>query len=207
MTDAPATKRRLDLRELGVARAYFFMISAIIPRPIAWVTSRGRDGSTNLAPFSFFQGVCAAPPTLMISISSAKRDGDTKDTLRNVRETGEFVVNMVSGELAEPMVASSAELGYGESEIDANALETFRAETVDVPALVASPVNMECRVSKEVPVGDCVAVFGEIELVHVREDVLDERGSVDPERVRAWGRLGGSLYEPFGEAVRIKRPS
>lgn len=199
----PVARTRIDLSALGAAKAYFFMISAIVPRPIAWVSTRGADGSTNLAPFSFFQGVCAAPPTIMIAIQSKKRSGETKDTLRNVRETGEFVVNIVPEDLGKPMVASSAEHAYGESEIDLCALTTFASERVSAPCVAESPVNFECRVMQEVAIGACVAVFGEIVLVHAREDVLDARGVVDPEKIKPWARLGGSLYMPYGGSVRL----
>ncbi len=196
-------RRTIDLADLGSARAYFFMISAIVPRPIAWISTRGADGSTNLAPFSFFQGVCAAPPTIMVAIQSRKKNGEIKDTLRNLRETGELVVNVVAHELGETMVGTSAEHAYGESEIDLARLATFPGERVQVPCLLDSPVNMECRVSQEVAIGGCVAVFAEILLVHAREDVLDARGVVDAEKLRPWARLGGSLYLPFSRAVRL----
>ena len=200
-------RRVIDLDALGTAKAYFFMISAIVPRPIAWVTTRGRDGSTNLAPFSFFQGVCAAPPTLMISISSGKRSGEPKDTLANIRETGEFVVNVLPHELVDPMVASSAERPYGDSEIEAEGLETFPADLVAPPCLAGSPINMECRLHQEVPIGQCVAVFGRIVRVHAREDVLDARDTVDPDKLRPWARMGGAFYQPYGGVVRKNRPT
>jgi len=204
---APETRRtRIDLAELGPSKAYYFMISAIVPRPIAWVSTRGRDGSTNLAPFSFFQGVCADPPTLMVSIASRKRSGETKDTLRNVRETGELVVNIVAEPLIDSVVASAEERPHGDSEIDALSLGTFDAERVGAPCLAASPVNLECRLTQEVQVGSCSALFCEILLAHVAPDLLDERGTIDPEKLRPWARLGGSLYLPYGRAVRIRRP-
>jgi flavin reductase (DIM6/NTAB) family NADH-FMN oxidoreductase RutF len=204
MTDDRAGRRTLDLREMAPAKAYFFLISSIVPRPIAWVSTIGSDGSTNLAPFSFFQGICASPPTLMVSIASRKRSGELKDTLRNVRDTGELVVNVVAEPLSQPMVGSSEERAYGESEIDVEGLSTFPAERVAAPCVAESPVNMECRLSKEVQIGGCAAVFAEIVLVHVREELLDERGTIDPDRLRPWARLGGSLYLPYSGSVRLR---
>ncbi len=190
-------RRRIDLRALGPARGYYFLISAIVPRPIAWVTTRSADGVTNLAPFSFFQGVCADPPTLLLSIMRHKNSGEMKDTLHNIETTGEFVVNLVGEESLLPMVQSSAELPHGVSEIDAGGLSTFPAELVSPPCLADSPVNIECRLQQQVPVGVATVILGEILLVHAREDVLDERGSVDPAKLRPVARLGGSRYVLF----------
>lgn len=204
MNAQDAMRRRIDLKELGASKAYFFMISAVVPRPIAWVSSRGADGTDNLAPFSFFQGVCPDPPTLMLSISQSKRSGETKDTLRNVRETGGFVVNVVPEPMGKAMVSSSEELSYETSEIERAGLATFPAETVDALCLADSPVNMECRLSREIEIGRCSVVFGEIQLVHAHEAILDERDVVDPDKLRPWSRLGGSLYMPYGGATRLK---
>ena len=99
----------LDFASLPPREAYRWMIGTILPRPIAWVSTVAADGRTNLAPFSFFQGITANPPTLMF-VPVNKRDGTPKDTLRNLREVPEFVVNLVSFELAEKMNATAAEL-------------------------------------------------------------------------------------------------
>ncbi|MDQ7005692.1 MAG: flavin reductase family protein [Acidobacteriota bacterium] len=205
MTDTSRVK--IDPARLTPAQNYFFLISAIVPRPIAWISTRSPEGSTNLAPFSFFQGVAADPPTLMVSIARTKKSGETKDTLANIQATGEFVVNMVPGELAGPMEASADELPAGESEIDRAGLATFSAERVSAPCLADSPVNLECRLSREVAIGSCVAVFGEVLLAHVREDLLDERGTIDPDRLAPLARLGGSLYLPYGKAIRLRPAS
>ena len=205
MSASPPSRHRIDLSRLDPAKTYHLMISAIVPRPIAWVSTRAADGRTNLAPFSFFQGVCAEPPILMLSIAAHKRSGETKDTLRIVRETGELVVNVVAAPLIESAVASAEERAYGDSEIDALGLETFPAERVSAPCVSASPVNLECRLEREVAVGNCSALFCEILLAHVAPEVMDERGTIDPERLRPWGRLGGSYYMPFERAVRVPR--
>lgn len=200
-------RRLIDLRELGPARGYYFLISAIIPRPIAWVTTRARDGSTNLAPFSFFQGVCADPPTLMLSIMRHKGFGEPKDTLSNIEATGEFVVNLVSEPSLEAMNQSSAELPAGVSEIEAGSLATFPAERVSPPCL-ADSVNFECRLLQTAPIGSNVVVFGDILVAHAREDCLDERNVVDPNKLRPVARLGASRFLVFDPAsVRtLKRP-
>src|SRR5438034_8809117 len=107
----------LDFTQLPVRDAYQWMIRTILPRPIAWVSTISVDGKTNLAPFSFFQGVTANPPTLMF-VPVNTRDGTKKDTVRNIEAVPEFVVNLVPFALAEQMNASSATLPYGESEFE-----------------------------------------------------------------------------------------
>ncbi|MDH3284116.1 MAG: flavin reductase family protein [Acidobacteriota bacterium] len=206
MSVPSARKLVIDLETVSAARRYHFMISAIVPRPIAWVSTRGVDGTTNLAPFSFFQGVCSDPPTLMISFATQKKSGERKDTLANIEATREFVVNLVSEDLLDPMILSSAELERGASEIEAARLATFPGEQIEAPCLVASPVNLECRLLRTVPVGSCVAVFGRILLAHARSDILGERGTIDPDRLRPVARLGGSLYALYGGAISKKRP-
>ena len=196
----------IDLAERDVAGKYHFLVSAIVPRPIAWVATRGRDGSTNLAPFSYFQGVCSDPPTLSISIARTKRSGERKDTLRNIEETGEFVVHVIDESLLEPMVASAEELPAGASEIERLDLEIVPGERVAAPVLVGAPLAFECRRTHQVSVGRCELVIGEILLVHAREDVLDARGNVDPERLRPLGRLGGRLFVPWTPGRTVEHP-
>ena len=196
----------VDLSELSTSNRYRFMISAIVPRPIAWVTSTDRDGATNLAPFSFFQGVSADPPTLMISVAASKRSGERKDTLGNIEQTGEFVVNVVNEELLDPMILSSVEYGAATSEIEVTGLETFPSRHVTPPCLAASPVNMECRLLQRVDLGGCVVLFGEILLAHVLAGHLDEKGHVDPDRLRPVARLGGSRYALYGRSVSKTPP-
>src|SRR5436309_9823828 len=107
----------LDFTQLPPREAYNWMINVITPRPIAWVSTVSAEGKTNLAPFSFFQGVTASPPTLMFVPVNA-RDGTKKDTVRNIEQVPEFVVNLVNYELAEKMNATAAQLPYGESEFE-----------------------------------------------------------------------------------------
>ncbi len=191
----------VDLSDLSTSERYKFLISAIVPRPIAWVTSTSAEGALNLAPFSFFQGVSADPPTLMLSVATSKRSGERKDTLGNVEQTGEFVVNVVNEELLDPMVLSSVEYGAATSEIEVAGLETFPSRHVTPPCLADSPVNMECRLIRTVELGGCVVLFGEILVAHVRRDHLDEKGRVDADRLRPVARLGGAKYALYGRSV------
>src|SRR6202142_3728861 len=130
---------RLDFASLAPRDAYQWMISTILPRPIAWVSTISPDGRTNLAPFSFFQGVTANPPTLMF-VPVNTREGTKKDTVRNIELLPEFVVNLVPFALAEQMNNCAALLPYGESEFSAFGITAAPSERVRPPRVAASPV-------------------------------------------------------------------
>lgn len=206
MSDETPHKKLIDFSSMDSTQRYFFLISTVVPRPIAWISTCNEKGETNLAPFSFFQGVDANPPTIMVSLFRTKNSGDPKDTLTNIEQTEQFVVNLVPERLAEPMIATSAEFPAGTSEFDEANMTPVPSSLVKPPRVDESPVNLECRVRATVPLGSCVVVFGEILLAHVDEDLLDERGVIDPDRLRPLSRLGGSLYETYGGSVRIARP-
>src|SRR5690349_8211016 len=138
---------RIDPAEIGLPALYQWMINTITPRPIAWVSSISADGVTNLAPFSFFQGVCASPPTLLFSVANNRR-GEKKDTIRNIEAVPEFVVNVVSYELREQMNRSSALLAYGESEFDFAGVTAAPSELVGPPRVAQAPVSFECRLHR-----------------------------------------------------------
>src|SRR3954463_13260525 len=123
---------RIDFSAIPARQVYQWMIHTILPRPIAWVSTVSADGRTNLAPFSFFQGVSSAPPALMFVPVNA-RDGTKKDTVRNIEAVPEFVVNLVSFALSEKMNHTSASLPYGESEFSAYDLASTPSEYVRPP--------------------------------------------------------------------------
>src|SRR5450432_2423139 len=133
----------LDFTTLAPRDAYAVMIAAITPRPIAWVSTISADGRTNLAPFSFFQGITANPPTLMF-VPVNTRDGAKKDTLRNIEQVPEFVVNLVPYGLAERMNATAALLPYGESEFEKFGIAAAPGERIRAPRVAAAPVSFEC---------------------------------------------------------------
>src|SRR3954462_7983318 len=143
----------LDFSQLHPRDAYGWMISKILPRPIAWVSTISVDGKTNLAPFSFFQGVCANPPTLMF-VPVNTRDGAKKDTVRNLEQVPEFVVNLVPFALAEKMNACSALLPYGESEFEKFGIASTPSEKVRPPRVADAPVAFECTLDRFVNFGE-----------------------------------------------------
>src|SRR5471030_992749 len=200
---------QLDLTTLAPRDAYALMIAAITPRPIAWVSTISADGKTNLAPFSFFNGVTARPPTLMFSpVNHA--DGRKKDTVSNIEAVPEFVVNLVPFALAEPMNACAALLPYGESEFEAFGIAAVPSERVRPPRVAAAPVAFECALDRFVHIGKgplaANVVFGRILLAHVADAVLGPNGKIDQAKLDTIGRLSGEDYCRTRETFTIKRP-
>lgn len=199
-------RRTISLEPRHGFSVYHLMTSLVVPRPIAWVSTISPSGQTNLAPFSYFQAISSEPPILMLSIGTTKsRRAERKDTLANIEQTGVFVINLVPEQLAEVMNRSALELPAGVSEIEMIGLTTFPSQRIAAPCIVESPVNIECRLERTIPIGDATVVFGEMLVVHAREELLNERGLVDAEKLRPLARLGESWYEPYRERIRIER--
>ena len=193
----PSDFRTIALAQLPTNEVYGWMIRAIAPRPIAWVSTCDAEGHSNLAPFSYFNGVCSAPPTLAVSVAN-RADGSKKDTLRNIEATGEFVVNIVPYALADPMVQSSVEYPPEVSEFAVTGLAELPSQQVRPPRVAAAPIQLECRLDQIVRVGDGPSagnlILGRILLLHVQEQVLDDRGKIDHGQVDSIGRMGGLEY-------------
>lgn len=200
----------LDFEKLPPRDAYALMISAITPRPIAWVSTVNAAGQTNLAPFSFFQGVCASPPTLLFS-GANDRTGKKKDTVLNVEQVPEFVVNIVPHALAGPMNLTATPLPHGESEFARFDIPTAPSSKVRPPRVAAAPVAFECTLDRIVRVGDgplgANVVFGRIVCAHVDESVLGPDRQIDPAKLDTIGRMGGDYYVRTRELFTIARPA
>jgi len=196
----------IDPSKLTARERYKWMIASIVPRPIAFVSTVSPDGDVNLAPFSYFCGIASTPPVLAISVGP-RRNGERKDTLRNVESTGEMVVSLVTEELAQPMVLTSGEWPEGRNEFEIAGLSPAPSDLVRPPRVAESPLAIECRVLQRVPVGDDPSwiVLGEVLRIHVRDDVLTN-GMPDPKKLRPLARLGGDLYAHLGEILEIPRP-
>ena len=177
----------LDLLTTHADRAYAILAGLVTPRPIAWVTTLNEDGSVNAAPFSFFN-VFGANPPLVIFAPGDRDDGSPKDTARNCRRTGEFVVNLVDEPLAQVMNRTSATLPYGVSETDREALETAPSSVVAPPRIAAAPAALECKVHSMEQIGENRLVLGIVHRVQVREEFFD----TDTLRIR------GDLFHPIG---------
>ena len=193
----------LDPATVSATELYRFLTCAVVPRPIAWVSTRAADGTPNLAPFSYFTLLSSTPPLLGFAVRD--REGDPKDTVRNIRETGDFVVNMVSEPLLQAMVVCSGDWPRATSEFGPAGLTPAPAERVGAPRVLESPLQLECRLHRELPLGDCVFVIGEIVAARA-DDALLTAGRVDPMKLRTVGRLGGELYAPLREVLEVPRP-
>lgn len=189
--------------EVPTNTMYRLMTSVIIPRPIAFVSTASAAGHRNLAPFSYFNAVSSAPP--LVSIVFSERADDPKDTLRNIRETGEFVINLVSEPLLQAMARTAGEWPRDTDEFQVSGLTSEPARRVKAPRVAESPVHLECRLHREIPLGNGLLVVGEVLLAEVRDDMLtDERP--DAMKLRAVGRLGGENYSLTREVVEARRP-
>ena len=189
---------------------YRFLVSAVAPRPVAWVTTLDpASGVVNAAPFSWYNAVCGDPPMVMLAIRDHD-DGTQKDTLRNIRSSREFVVNASVRGLADAIVASSADYPADVSEVEALCLATAPSRKVKPPRLAQSPVHLECRLDRILQLGRgpfVNLILGEV--VHYAADdaVLNARGAVDPAKVTFLARMGGSEYADTARFFTVKRPA
>ncbi|NJM05999.1 flavin reductase family protein [Candidatus Gracilibacteria bacterium] len=168
---------------------YKLLIGSVVPRPIAWVATQDAEGRNNLAPFSFFNAIGSNPPALTVSINhAAARVDGRKDTLSNILETGEFVVNIVTEDTVHAMNETAIDYPAGVDEFVQAGLDSVPSLTVRPLRVAASPVNFECTLFTSVPIGSgpgsTILVVGLIKHIHIRDDLLDERYRIDIERLR-----------------------
>jgi flavin reductase (DIM6/NTAB) family NADH-FMN oxidoreductase RutF len=203
---------QFDPKNATTKDIYNLMISAIVPRPIAFISTQSEQGITNVAPFSYFNGVSSKPPLISVSISHRRWQGKLikKDTLRNIEETKEFVVNIVNDELLTVMNASATEYPPDMSEIDALQIETEPSLHIKPPRVKKSPVQLECKLERVIMLGDPALnglVIGEVVCFHINDSVWDTRSAtIDPEKLRPIARLGGNLYASLTQIVSLPRP-
>lgn len=186
---------------------YSTMIRAITPRPIAWVSTISPTGVTNLAPFSYFNGVCSSPAALMFSPVN-RPDGSPKDTLINIRSNGEFVVNVVPFSIAQPMSETAGDFQYETSEFSEVGLSPAPSQKVHPPGVLESPIQFECEVIQIVPVGEgplaANVIIGRIVLMNIADEILDVDQKIDPSKLDTIGRMGGQSYSRTTERFEIK---
>ena len=199
----------LDASALDVRETYKLMASGVIPRPIAFVSTLNENGTVNLAPFSYFNAVASAPPTIMLAITY-KSDGSKKDTLLNIERSREFVVNSVSEWMAQPMNQCSAEYPHGVSELEKVGLHSIPSDVIAPPRVKESPFHMECKLHTTVAVGNGGAgsstlVLGEVVKFHVHKPAY-QNGQILPEELKPLSRLGGTSYGTLGDLFDLDRP-
>ena len=188
---------------------YKILTGTIIPRPIGWVSTTDKAGRNNLAPFSFFNAVGEDPPHVMFS--TVRTGNVNKDTLNNVLETQEFVVNLATESLTEAMNATSASLAPGVSEFEMAGLTPAPSLMVKAPRVLESPVNLECRLVHHYSLedhknGGATVIIGRVVMFHVDDSILLDDYKINMEVYKPVARLAGAAYAKLGETFSIKRP-
>lgn len=196
-------RRSLKLSEFSASARYHLLTAMVVPRPIAWISTLNEDGSVNLAPFSFFNAICADPPLVIVGIG--KRDGHSKDTARNLHRVPEAVIHLPAVDEAALVQASAAELPYGESEVAALGLELLPSECVTPPRVELLGIQLECRIRTWVEAGQTATelVILEILLAHVPESAFDERDRISVDQLRPLARLSSGMYGEVGKSFKV----
>lgn len=188
---------------------YKLMVGSIVPRPIALVSSLDQRNVRNLAPFSYFTACSSNPPVVVFCPIMRPTPPMAKDTLRNIIETREFVVNIVSETFAGQMNATAAQVGPEVDEFELSGLTPMASDLVKPARVGESHVHMECRLRQVVQLGDQPGagslVLGDVVRFHVREDLVDNF-RIDPDKLRAVGRMAGSTYVRTTDRFELERP-
>ena len=191
------------------------MVQTIIPRPIAWVLSDSGDGRLNLAPYSFFSGVCSDPPLIMLSAGKkpeGKEKGQEKDTRMNIRERKHFVVHIPMADMLADVNDSAATLDHGVSEVESLQLDTVPFDGFALPRLAHCKVAMACELYRLDEIGHKkqAVIYGEVKHLYLDDEIVEvndkQRLVVDPHGVDPLARLGGSYYAGLGDLLSAKRP-
>ena len=198
----------LNLSQLEPRHAHDLLTSAVIPRPIAWVSSINREGQVNLAPFSFFTGVSYAPPVVAFSVMN-RADGTEKDTLVNIRQVGEFVIHIVSVEHLHSMEVTAGPIPYGADESMVSGIYLLPSKTIKPYRIQEAKVAFECTLEKIVCVGEgpCAGnlILGRIQLAHIQDDILVNGREVDSGKLDALGRLSANRYCTIRDVIVSER--
>ena len=186
---------------------YRTLVGAVVPRPIAWVSTVSDDGVPNLAPFSFFNVVTSTPPVLSVSVTryDPEKPDRLKDTFVNVRQTGEFVVNVVTRPFLERMNRTSARLPHGVSEFEDAGVGRTPSSVVEPDRVAEAQIAFECVVYDLHPVGKATLVLGDVVCAHVDDDLTLD-GKLDVNEVDPVGRLSAGQYGFIEERIELERP-
>jgi flavin reductase (DIM6/NTAB) family NADH-FMN oxidoreductase RutF len=198
-----------DPTEHPLLETHKLMIGSIVPRPIAFVSTLSKDGLENLAPFSYFNGICSNPPSIMFCPARRGYDGKTKDTLNNIRDTEEFAVNIVSEDFAEQMVSTSTDFEPEVNEFEVSGLTPEPCQKIAPPKVAEAKISFECKLNKIIPVGNegpggGFVVIGTIVLFHIDDDVYED-GYINLGKLRPIGRLAGNMYTRITDKLEIIR--
>src|ERR1700679_902395 len=206
---ASTTMLAFDPASNSPSDIYKLMVGSIVPRPIALVSSVDENGVRNLAPFSYFTACSSNPPVVVFCPILRPIPPQAKDTLRNIIATREFVVNIVSEDFAQGMNATAAQVPPHVDEFELSGLTPIASELVKPPRVGESHIHMECRLRQVVQVSDQPGggslVLGEVLRFHVRQDLFDNF-RIDPDKLRAIGRMAGSTYIRTSDRFDMEKP-
>jgi flavin reductase (DIM6/NTAB) family NADH-FMN oxidoreductase RutF len=200
----------VDPKKHSVGQVHSYLLGAVVPRPIAFASTIDKDGNVNLSPFSFFNCFGANPPILIFSPARRGRDNTVKHTYENVLEVPEVVINMVNYDIVQQMSLASTEYPKGVNEFIKSGLTPVASTLVKPPRVGESYASFECKVLQVIPTGLEGAagnlVICEVILMHIKDEVLDETGKIDPAKMDAVARLGGDWYCRLSSEILFKVP-
>jgi len=202
----------IDPKKVSTGEFHAYMLGAIAPRPIAFASTMDKEGNINLSPFSFFNAFGSNPPVIVFSPARRVRDNTTKHTLDNVHEVPEVVINIINYSIVEQMSLASTEYDKGVNEFIKSGLTPAKSHLVGPPRVLEAPVAFECKVLQIIPVGEgggaANLVVCEILLAHIKEEILDDEGKIDPFKLDPVARMGGDWYcRATGDALfEIPKP-
>lgn len=206
----PENKISINVKEIPFQDRYKLLIGSIVPRPIGFISTISLNGIYNLAPFSFFNGVCSDPMSVLFCPVIRASDGQEKDTLTNIKATKEFVANIVSEEFAPQMNQCSAEYPPEIDEFKESNLTPLPSKIVKPPLVKEAKINMECKLLHLVEIGKKpgagTVVIGEVVYFHVREDIYED-GKIILNKLKPVGRLGGTEYCRVTDIFSLPRPT
>lgn len=203
----------IDPKEVSVPVFHAYLLGAIVPRPIAFVSSVDKHGNVNLSPFSYFNVFGSNPPTLVFSPSNRVRDNTPKHTLENVLEHDEVVINIVNYQMVAQTSLASTEYPKGTNEFLKAGFTEKASVMVKPPRVSESPASFECKVKKVLRIGEAGGaanlVICEVLLLHLKEEILDEKKQIDPYKLDAVARMGADWYcRAHGDAIfKLQRPN
>ncbi len=200
----------IDPNNYPSREVYKLLTAAVVPRPIAWVSTVNAQGQPNLAPFSFFNAVCQNPPTILFCPGIRAADHSPKDTYNNIRATGEFVVNFVIEAMAEAMNITAVEATAEVNEFERANLTAVPGKIVNVPHVAESPIHFECKLHEIVTIGEAPGggyiVIGTVVHMHFDDSVYREGNYIDHTAYQPIGRLGGPSYTRTQDTFDLQRP-
>jgi len=192
--------------ELKTKDLHQFLLGTVSPRPIAFASTVDEDGNPNLAPYSFFNAFSSNPPIVVFSSNRRVTDNTTKDTLYNIRQTGEVVINAVNYDIVRQMAVASVEFPQGINEFEKSGLTPVPADLVRPYRVAESPAHLECKVQEVVPLGEHGGaghlIICKVVRIHIRRSVIDDNHRIDPDKMDLMGRMGRAYYvRASGDAV------